>query len=70
VDLDNIVYGGDETECYFACMLLNPIAFTIPRWQTFKRLIWAPLLNRLVDLVQILYGGDGTEYYLDYVLVA
>jgi hypothetical protein len=43
-------------------ILFNPVASTIPKWQTFKLLTWVQLLNRLVDLDEILYGGDGIEY--------
>jgi hypothetical protein len=67
VDLDEIFYGGDDTEDDLDSILFNPIASTIPKWQTFKLLRWVQLLNRLVDFDAILNGGDGTEYYLDYI---
>jgi hypothetical protein len=68
VDLDEILYGGDDIEDDLDSILLNPVASTIIRWQTFKLLRWAEILNRLVGLDEILYGGDGIEYYLDYII--
>jgi hypothetical protein len=65
VDLDEILYGGDNIEDDLEC-LLNAVASTIPKWRTFKLLKWLQLLNRLVDLDEILYGGDGIEYCLLY----
>jgi hypothetical protein len=65
VDLDEILYGGDDIEDNLDSILLNPVASTISKWRTFKVLWWAQLLNRLVDLDEILYGGYGIEYYLD-----
>jgi hypothetical protein len=64
VDLDEILYGGDDIEDDIDFILLNPVASTIPKWLTFKLLWWVQLLNRLVDLNEILYGGDGIQYYL------
>jgi hypothetical protein len=60
VDLDEILYGGDDTEDGLYSMLFNAVASNIPKWQTFKLLMCVQLLNRLVDLKEILYGGDGT----------
>jgi hypothetical protein len=65
VDVDEILYGGDDIKDDLNSMLLNPIAYTFSNWQTFKILRWAQLLNLLVDLDEILYGGDGIECYLD-----
>jgi hypothetical protein len=67
VDLDEILYGGDDIEDDFVSIVLNPVASTISR-RIFKVQRWVQLLNRLVDLDEILYGGDGIEYYLDYIL--
>jgi hypothetical protein len=64
VDLDEILYGGDEVEDDIDSILLNLVASTIPKWRTFKLLRWVQLLNGLVDLDEILYGGDGIEYCL------
>jgi hypothetical protein len=68
VDLDDILYGGDDTEDDLDSILLNHVASTTSKWRKLKLLRWAQLLNRLVDLDEILYGGDGIEYYIDYVL--
>jgi hypothetical protein len=48
VDLDDILYGGDEEN--LDLKPLNLIASTISKLRTFKFLSWAQLLNRLVDL--------------------
>jgi hypothetical protein len=64
VDLDEILYGGDDIEDDFDSILFNPVASTMPKWRTFKLLTWVQLLNRLVDLDEILCGGDGNEYCL------
>jgi hypothetical protein len=64
VDLDEILYGGDDIEGDLDSILLNPVASTISKWRTFKFLRWAQLLNRLADLDEILYGGDIIEYCL------
>jgi hypothetical protein len=64
VDLDEILYGGDDFEGDLNSILLNPVATTISKWWTFIFLRWVQLLNRLVDLDEILYGGDGIEYCL------
>jgi hypothetical protein len=45
VDLDEILYGGDEIEENLDSILLNPIASTISKWQTFKIVGWAQLLK-------------------------
>jgi hypothetical protein len=64
VDLDEILYGGDDTEDDLYSILLNPVASAISKWRTSKILRWAQILNRLVDLDEILYGGGGIEYCL------
>jgi hypothetical protein len=64
VDLDEILYGGDDIEDYLDSILFNAAALTIPKWRTFKLLRWVQLLNRLVDLDEILYGGAAIEYCL------
>jgi hypothetical protein len=64
VDLDEILYGGDDIEGDLDFILFNSVASTIPKWRTFKLLRWLQILNRLVDLDEIFYGGDGIEYYL------
>jgi hypothetical protein len=51
VDLDEILYGGDDVD--LDSILLNPVASTISKWRMFIFLRWAPLLNRLVDLDEI-----------------
>jgi hypothetical protein len=48
VDLDEILYGGDDTEDGLYSMLFNAVASNIPKWRTFKLLICVQLLNRLV----------------------
>jgi hypothetical protein len=50
VDLDEILYGSDGIEYYLGYIIFNPVALTIPKWQTFKLLRYLLLLNRLVDL--------------------
>jgi hypothetical protein len=62
VDLDETLSGGDGIKYYIDYITFNPVASTIPKWQTFKLLRWAQLLNRLVDLDEILYGGDSIEH--------
>jgi hypothetical protein len=61
-------YGSDDIEDDLDSILFNPVASTMSKWQKFKLLRWAQLLNQLVDLNKILYGGDDTEYYLNYIL--
>jgi hypothetical protein len=64
VDLDEIMYGGDDVEDDIDSIRLNLVASTAPIWRTFKILRWVQLLSRLVDLDEILYGFDGIEYCL------
>jgi hypothetical protein len=61
VDLNEILYGGDDIEDDLDSILINPVATTIRTRQTFKLLRWVQLLNRLVDLDKILYGCDDIE---------
>jgi hypothetical protein len=69
VDLEEILYGGDEVEDDIDTILLNLVASTIPKWRTFKLLMWVQLLNRLVDLDEILYEGDAIEYFVQSCLL-
>jgi hypothetical protein len=64
VDLDEILNGGDDIEDDLCSVLFSAVASIIPKWRTFKLLMWVQLLKRLVDLDEILYGGDVIEYYL------
>jgi hypothetical protein len=64
VNLDEILYGGDDTEVDLDSIPFNTVASTTPKWRKFKLPRWVQLLNRLVDLDEILYGGDGIEYSL------
>jgi hypothetical protein len=63
-----ILYVIDGIEYYLDYVLYNPGDSTIPKWQTFKLLKLAQLLNRLADLGENLCGSDGFEYYLEYIL--
>jgi hypothetical protein len=45
VDLDEILYGGDDIEDDLDSILLNAVASTIPKWKKFKLLRWVQLLN-------------------------
>jgi hypothetical protein len=64
VNLDEVMYGGDDIEDDLYFIIFNAVALTIPKWRAFKLLRCVQLLNRLVDLDEILYGGDGIEYSL------
>jgi hypothetical protein len=66
VDLDEILCGGNDIEDDVDSILFNLVASTTTKWETFKLLRWAQLLNRSVALNEIFYGGDGIGYYLDY----
>jgi hypothetical protein len=68
LDLDEILYGGDDIEDELDSILLNHVASTISKWRTFILLRWAQLLNRLVDLGEILNGDDDIEDDLDSIL--
>jgi hypothetical protein len=63
-DLEEILYGVDDSEDDLESALFNVIASTIPKWRAFKLPRWVQLLNPLVDLDEILYGGDDIEYCL------
>jgi hypothetical protein len=56
VDLDEILYEGDDVEDDIDLIPLNLVASTTPKWRAFKLLRWMQLLNQLVDLDEILYG--------------
>jgi hypothetical protein len=43
MDLDEILFGGDDVEVDIDSILLNLVAATIPKWQTFNLLRWAQL---------------------------
>jgi hypothetical protein len=43
MDLDEILYGGDDIEDGLDYILFNPVASTISKWWTFKILRWAQL---------------------------
>jgi hypothetical protein len=45
VDLDTILYGDDDIVGDVDSILLNPVASTMPKWRTFKLLLWVQLLN-------------------------
>jgi hypothetical protein len=62
VDLDQILYGGDDVKDDLDSLLFNAVSSTISKWRTFKLVSQVKLLNRLVDLDEILYGGEGIEY--------
>jgi hypothetical protein len=40
MDLDEILYGGDDIEDNLDSILFNVVALTIPKWRTFKLLTW------------------------------
>jgi hypothetical protein len=69
VDLDEILYGGDDIEGYLHYILYNSVAPSIPKLRTFKLLRWVQFFNRLV-LDEILYGGDDIEGDVDYSKMA
>jgi hypothetical protein len=45
VDVDEILYGGDDIESDFKSILFNPVASIIPKWRTFILLRWVQLLQ-------------------------
>jgi hypothetical protein len=53
VDMDEILYGGDDIEDDLVYIFLNTVTLTVPKWWTFKLVRWVYLLNRLVDLGEI-----------------
>jgi hypothetical protein len=55
VDLDEILYAGDDIEDDLDSILFNAVASTIPKWWTFKLMRWVQLLNQSSDLVEIFY---------------
>jgi hypothetical protein len=68
-NLDEILYGSDGIEYYLDYILFNPVASTIPKWQTFKLLRWVQLLDQLVDLDEILYRDDDVKNDFDSILL-
>jgi hypothetical protein len=40
VDLDEILYGGDDIEGDLGSILFSIVASTIPKWSTFKLMRW------------------------------
>jgi hypothetical protein len=68
LDLDNILYGDADIKVDLNSTLLNPVASTVPKWQTFELLRFVLLLNHLVDLDEILYGGYDIEEDVDSIL--
>jgi hypothetical protein len=40
VDLDEILYDGDDSEDGLDSILFNAVASTVPKWRTFKLLGW------------------------------
>jgi hypothetical protein len=69
VDLDEIVYGGDDTEDDLDSTLFNSAASIIQKWRKFKLLSWVQLFYRLLDLDEIVYGGDDIDDNLDSILL-
>jgi hypothetical protein len=49
MDLDEILYGGDDIEDDLNAILFNPVASTVLKWQTFKLLSCVLLLNTCVS---------------------
>jgi hypothetical protein len=45
VDLDEILYGGDDVEDDIVSILLNLVTTTIPKWRMFKLLRWCKFWN-------------------------
>jgi hypothetical protein len=45
VDLDELLYEGDDIEDDFDSTLINTVASTVQKWR-----MWVQLLNRLADL--------------------
>jgi hypothetical protein len=66
LDLDKIVYRGDDIEGNLNAILFNLPASTIPERRTFKLVRCVQILNRLVDLDKILYCGNGIKGDLDH----
>jgi hypothetical protein len=53
VDLDEILYGGDDFEDDLNSILLNPLASAIPHCKTLKRMWWVQRLNRYFFVVAV-----------------
>jgi hypothetical protein len=56
MDLDEILYGGDDTEDDLDSMMFIPKASMFSKWSTFKLVRRLDIFNRFVDLDEILYG--------------
>jgi hypothetical protein len=69
VNLDEILYGGDDIEYYLDYILIYPVALTIPKWRKFKLLRWVILFIQLVDLDEILYEDDDIKDNLDSIII-
>jgi hypothetical protein len=70
MDLDELLYGGDDVEDDLDSILLNPVASIISNWRTFKLLRRVHLLNRWVNLDEILYCGNDIKGDLDHSKMA
>jgi hypothetical protein len=64
VNLDEILYGGDDIEDDLDSILLNSVASTVQKWRTFKLLRWVQLLNRLVYLDGISRGCRKSRHFI------
>jgi hypothetical protein len=53
VDLDEILYGGDDFEDDLNSILLNPLASAIPNCKTLKHVWWVQRLNRYFVVVAV-----------------
>jgi hypothetical protein len=53
VDLDEILYGGDDVEDDLDVIFFNPVPSTVSKWRTFNPLSWVHIFSRLVDLDEI-----------------
>jgi hypothetical protein len=69
MNLDEILYGGNDAEDDIDSVLLNIIVLTIPKCRRFHLLRWVHILNWLVDLDEILNGDDDLEGDLDSTLL-
>jgi hypothetical protein len=68
VDLDVILYEGDDIEYYLDYILFNPVSSTNPKCRTFKLLRFEVLLKWWVDLDEVLYGDNDIEGDQDSIL--
>jgi hypothetical protein len=70
VDLNEILYGGDDIEDDLYSILFQCRSFNYSKARTFKLMKWVQLLNHLVGLDEIFYGGDDVEGYVDHFKMA